>query len=329
VRRTTLLLGSLALLAGCGTHAAVRTTAPSMGSGAPDATTLVPWQPLPPTRPTIPFRLTPPSPDPVRAEHARRCRGADLQLHWRGAGAAAGTMIENVVLDLAAGHPPCAVSGRPGLVARTVEGATLPGSLRMWTVRSRAPVLLTPRQHALVQLTWPSACYDLHGGGSSFTLGYAGAGWTSPVRHLSDVCHFEPDRRLRSIGVSRFVPLHLRPAHRSTSYDGVHVRGPHRLVARPDQPIDFVVTLVARRDVVLDPCPDYRLGASPGPGKRYALNCAAVPWRDALGRPYLPARRPVRFAMHLGATDGTVQKFWWGIVAPGSPPYLGGIVTIR
>ena len=91
--RRTFLLGSLILLAGCGAQSAVPSTAPGTASGTPERITVVPWRPLPARRPTIPVTLTRTSPDPVPAEHARRCRGSDLLLHWRGAGAALGTMI--------------------------------------------------------------------------------------------------------------------------------------------------------------------------------------------------------------------------------------------
>lgn len=328
MRRTTILLGVAVLLAGCGADPRGHPAAPE-ARRTPERAAVVPWAALPPTRPTIPFRVIPRRPDPALAARARRCVGSDLLLHWPGPGAAAGTMFDNVEVDLAPGRTPCAVSGVPTLTARTVEGATIPGRTTRPTVPSRGPVLLTPRRHALLQLSWPSACSSDDAGSSSLTLTYAGAAWTRAVRDLSDVCHFEPDRRLQSIEVSRFVPLHLRPAHRVTAYDDVRLHARRRLVARPGRPIDFVVTLVARHRVVLDPCPDYQLGASPGQGSPFGLNCAAVPWHDAAGAPYLPAGRPVRFAMHLAGLYGTEQKLWWRIVAPGSPPFLAGIVEIR
>lgn len=325
--RRTFLLGSLILLAGCGAQSAVPSTAPGTASGTPERITVVPWRPLPARRPTIPVTLTRTSPDPVPAEHARRCRGSDLLLHWRGAGAALGTMIENVVVDLAPGHSSCAVSGRPGLVARTVERATIPGSLEMWTVRSRGPVLLTPRQHALVQLTWPSACLNDRPGGSSLTLEYAGRSWTGAVRYLSDVCDFGRRRRLASIGVSRFVPLHHTSAHRISAFSGIRVRVPRIVSARVGGPLDFVLTMVAPRRVLLAPCPDYRIGATPGYGTRAGLNCAGVPWRDDQGRPFLPAQVPVRFEMRLGAVPDS-QKYWWGLATPGRAPFTVGLVHV-
>jgi hypothetical protein len=331
VRRTTILLillGVAALLAGCGAHPAPPSATPT-DRRTPDRAAVVPWAALPPTRPSIPFRVVPARPDSAIAARARHCTAADLALHWPGPGGAAGTMIDNVEVDLAPGHPPCAVAGVPTLTAWTVEGATIPGRITASTVHARGPVLLTPRRHALVQLSWPSACFSDHPGSSSLSLGYAGRTWTRAVPDLSDVCHFEPDRRLQSVDVSRFVPAHVRPARRVSAYDDVRLHARRRLTARPGRPIDFVVTLVARRRVVLGPCPDYQLGASPGRGSRFALNCADVPWRDAAGTPYLPAGRPVRFAMHLAGLYGSEQKLWWRIVAPGSPPFLAGVVRIR
>lgn len=327
MRRWRVLLSTVVVtLAACGTHVTPPVTAPST---SPVRSAVVPWRALPATRPVIPSTRIPPRPDPARARQARTCHGSDLVMHRRGAGAAAGTSVQNVVVDLAPGRRPCAVSHRPTAVAHTVEGTTIPGRPQMWSELSHAPVLLTPRRHALVQLTWPSACISDHTGQASFTLQYAGGSWTWPLRDLSDTCDFGADRPLTTIGVSRFVPLHLHPARTVSAFDAVRARGPARLVARPDQPIDFVVTLVARHDVVLEPCPDYLLGASPANGQRFALNCAGVPWRDADGTPYLPAGRPVRFAMHLAGTEGAVQKFWWDLLAPGSPPAVGGEVVIR
>lgn len=236
-----------------------------------------------------------------------------------------GTMIESVLVGLAPGRSPCSVSGRPSLVAHTVEGSTVPGLLSEWSLHYRGPVLLTRHQEAEVQLTWPSACFSQRSGASWFTLGYAGRTWTGPVRMLSDRCHLEPTRPLGAIGVSRFFPPNFRAAHRVSAYTGVRARAPRRVSVPDGQPLDLVITLVARHDVVLDPCPDYVMGANSGHGRRYALNCAAVPWRDSTGRPYLPAGRRVSFAMHLGGTLPRIAKVWWRIVAPGSRAQWLGI----
>jgi hypothetical protein len=130
------------------------------------------------------------------------------------------------------------------------------------------------------------------------------------------------------VGVTSFLPPHRRPAHRVTAYNPVRVHGPGEITARIDRAITFEVTLTSPGDLALDPCPDYRLGASPGEGGTFGLNCAAVPYRDDRGRPYLPAGRPVTFEMRLDPVEA-MQKYWWTIIAPGSPPYAAGVITLR
>src|SRR5262249_13960410 len=160
---------------------------------------------------------------------------------------------------LAPGHSPCSVSGRPRLVARSVEGVTIPGRLWEWELHYRGPVLLSRHQEAEVQLTWPSACFDRHGSSeASFTLTYAGQAWVHRLGLLSDRCHFGgPPRPLGTIGVSRFFPPDFRAPRRVSAYTGVRAHAPRHLRLHDGQPLDFVIRLVARHDVVLDPCPDY------------------------------------------------------------------------
>jgi hypothetical protein len=54
---------------------------------------------------------------------------------------------------------------------------------------------------------------------------------------------------------------------------------------------------------------------------RYALNCAAVPYRDGEGVPYLPQGVPVRFAMRLTLLGPDIEtpKTTWSLEAPGGP----------
>ncbi len=321
-----LLASALALSSCGGGHDASGPSAPRTSIAA-SGTVLVPWADLPATHPSIPSTRVPARPDPALAAAARRCRADDLVLHGDGNGAAAGTMVENLTFSLARGHTPCAVSGRPRLVARTVEGVTVPGHASTWaTYRHR--VLLTASSRALVQLVWPSACYA-RSGRASATLTYAGRAWVVSMGALSATCHFgPPDRPLGSVGITDLVPPVRHRAHRVTAYSHVRVRGPGPVTAHIDRPVSFRVTLTFPRDLALDPCPDFRLGASDGSGGTFGLNCAAVPYRDDRGRPYLPAGRPVSFEMRLDPVDA-LQKYWWRIVAPGSPPYAAGVVVLR
>jgi hypothetical protein len=330
MRRTTVLIVSALLLAGCRARSAAPLAIHPVG--APSTTTtrtaVVPWLPLSPTHPTIPSRIVARRPDPSRAEAARPCSGADLVASKDGGGAAAGTAVDNVTFRLAKGRAACAVNGWPQVDVTTVEGTTVPGRHQRWSMTYHHPVLVTRRVPALLQLAWPSACYA-ESGHSSISMTYAGRTWVLGAGSLSRTCPFDGNRPLGSIGVQRFVPLHVSPAHRVTAYNSVRERLPRHLTLRGRQPMDFVVTLVARRDVALDPCPDYRIGDGTVPDRTYRLNCAAVPWHDAQGRPYLPAGRPVRFAMHAGGIAGTAAKYWWSIVAPGTPPSRVGLVRVR
>ena len=84
-----------------------------------------------------------------------------------------------------------------------------------------------------------------------------------------------------------------------TAFDGVSVLAivPESVVAGERLRFAVVLTAPAGRDVPLDPCPDYkiRIGNETGTTEAsYALNCAAVPYRDAGGRPHLPASTAVR-----------------------------------
>ncbi|MGN6128826.1 MAG: hypothetical protein ACTHOK_00625, partial [Nocardioidaceae bacterium] len=76
-------------------------------------------------------------------------------------------------------------------------------------------------------------------------------------------------------------------------------------------------------DVALVPCPDYTIGQYLGEQARedrYALDCAAVPTRDAQGRPYLPAGQPVRFEMRTRLlADSPGLKFLWTLAVPHEP----------
>ena len=335
MRRTTTLgpvLVALALAAGGGAdsspHAAAGPSTPSpVATITRGATGPVPWADLPPTHPHLASTLVPARPDPAAAEAARPCRAADLVLRDLGDGAAAGTMVKDLRFSLTPGHRPCAVSGRPGATLRTTEGVSVPGTPTSFTSTYHRPVLLTATSSALTQLVWPSACFD-RSGRASVTLGYAGRTWTLPMGRISATCDFGADRPLRAIGVTHFLPPQARRGFRVSAYARVHATGPGQLAAHLDQPVTFAITLVARQDVTLDPCPDYTIGNSADPGHRYALNCAAVPYRDAEDRAYLPAHRPVTFEMRMDAVE-SLQKYYWTIVGPGRTPYVGGVVTLR
>ena len=75
----------------------------------------------------------------------------------------------------------------------------------------------------------------------------------------------------------------------------------------------------------LDPCPDYTMlkqGSWDDVSvARFALNCEAVPYRDADGVPYLPEGVPVRFEMRLTLLGPDIEnpKATWRLEAKDGP----------
>lgn len=93
----------------------------------------------------------------------------------------------------------------------------------------------------------------------------------------------------------------------------------------PGKTLRFLVTLTAERDTRLVPCPDYSVSVAMAwddrYGAAYSLNCAAVPHRNAVGEPYLPAGVPVAFAMQwqIPATLPEQPSATWVLSIPGGP----------
>jgi hypothetical protein len=88
------------------------------------------------------------------------CGGADSSPHAAASGTTAVTSVDT-------DHAPCAVSGRPDLVAHIVEGLAVSGHASRFTSTYHRPVLLTPTARALVQLVWPSVCFATSGRASA------------------------------------------------------------------------------------------------------------------------------------------------------------------
>jgi hypothetical protein len=339
--RSWLLIGALVLAAAAVVVAASRAGDLRPTKGRSESGGPVPWAALPPTHPHLPVTRRPASPDPRPAEHAPRCRIGQLSTRAR-IGGAGGTMYDNIHLRLAHGRP-CAVSGIPAVTVHTVDGATVPGTAENFGTSYRHPVLVTATTPALLQIAWPSACFDPHDdmtapGTGSLRIVLPGDDRTSFTQrhlHVASRCRFEPTRPLGSVGVGRFAPAHLRAARVHSAYAGVAARmRPTRLHGTPGRPVDFTVTLRSRREVVLEPCPDYTVtmvGLRMTRDEHWALNCALVPHRNADGPSFLPAGVPVTFAMRVTVPPVTAQKFIWTLDLPGPDDYVGtfGTLTVR
>jgi hypothetical protein len=293
-------------------------TRPANSTGWPAGA--VPWQPLAATNPTLPSTTSPPSPDPADAAGIRSCTAGDLRASIGPGDGAGGTLYRRVLFTLV-GSDPCRLSGYPA-----VEPLSHGHRLDLPTKHESSPdalfgpitpVRVAPRQPAVVTVAWavsyscPAVDNDrlrvtLPGIATAFTV--AGFG--------TSTCETGQDA-VSPLLIGPVHPLNSTPARTTSPYDGVTVAGDLNLTAHADQPLDFAVTLTSKHDLPLDPCPDYTISTSAGESS-YALNCAAVPHRDAQGRPYLPAGVPVTFAMRADPGQASTPKFLWRLTTPRS-----------
>jgi hypothetical protein len=194
-------------------------------------------------------------------------------------------------------------------------GTDAPASLRLgWASAWCA----APIDIARLRLTLPrdAGVLTFAGFGASACFGTPGDGSKAPIR------------------VGSFSPKEYLPARISTSFDGLSARAILPESVLRGSRLHFLVVLTAPvgHDVSLDPCPDYLVAigdVTDSTHATYALNCAAVPYRDAGGHPYLPAGTDVRFDMEADApsrpTDGA--KLVWQL--DGIDTVAGGTIRIR
>jgi hypothetical protein len=133
--------------------------------------------------------------------------------------------------------------------------------------------------------------------------------------------------------VGPFQPQHFRLSRIRSPYSPVEAgdyNGVTRVVGSGRE-VRFAVTLTSKRDVVLDPCPDYTIGVlSLAHTRTYALNCAQVPYKDAQGRPYLRAGKRVTFAMRATAPDHPAAgKLSWVLDTPDHTVLAVGALTVK
>lgn len=114
-----------------------------------------------------------------------------------------------------------------------------------------------------------------------------------------------------------------------TPYDGVSALGAITGRAEPGDVLVFEAVLLSATDLPLDPCPDYSIAFGRDSFRTWQLNCSAVPYRDARGRPYLPASTNLRFEMRVTVPDepGT-QKVLWTLDGPQRMPGFYGLVHV-
>lgn len=293
---------------------------------------VVPWAPLPATHPTIPTQTTPPSPDPAEAVGKPACRASDLRATATGA-AAAGTYYRNVRLRLV-GARPCTLEGyadvQPLDQGRPVD---IPVDHQQDDSVYRGPVLVSAGHPALLQLSWGATWCTTPVHNDTVRLVLPGGALTFPGLGSSN-CNNAPGSGPKApIMVAPFQPVSWHEGTVATPYATLVVSGNLELSATPGETVHFTVTLTSPTDLALDPCPDYHLVQVADDGQHeetYALNCAAVPYRDARGRPYLPAGTPVQFEMRTTVVGpaGSTEKLSWALDTVDAKG-VGGALTVQ
>jgi hypothetical protein len=114
-----------------------------------------------------------------------------------------------------------------------------------------------------------------------------------------------------------------------TPYDRLSASGHISGRLHPGDTLTFTAVLESSTKLPLDPCPDFNIAFGSHSWHTWQLNCAQVPYRDAAGRPYLPAFRNVRFQMKVKVPDEPGrQKVLWTLNGPQSMPGFYGIVRV-
>lgn len=306
-----------------------RSVAPAVRPGQ-----VVPWAPLPATHPKIPAVRTssgPPLPDPTAAAAAPPCRAGQLRVR-RLFGVGAGTQYIEARFRRAHGDA-CRLSGYPR-VELLSNGRTdvIPVQRTRDSDTYRRPVLVGRGHVGVLRLGWSSDWCTTAVPNESIAVTLPSGGGTIRLRGFgeSPACYGEPGSGKTAAFYSTFQPPDPGPVKVRSAYSTVKATSNLERAVRAEAPVHFVVTLSSDHRVVLDPCPDYSIVSASWPhGRRFALNCAAVPYRDGQDRPYLPADTPVRFAMQLPAVSASPQKVDWLLDTPGSRPTTFGILTLR
>lgn len=307
----------------------VTTTRPSSTPG------VVSWAPLPPSGSGVPATTLPPSPDPAGADGLPPCRAANLRVSSETEGAG-GTRYMLLAIT---STTRCRLGGYPSVTALDRTGRTLPVPVQrdLSSERYDHPVAVAGGAAATLRLGWPSTWCAAEINIAKLRVGLPDGGGTVTTEGFGpSACYGTPGSGGKApITVGVFTPQDFTPERVVTAFDGVSVRAivPESVVA--GERLRFAVELTAPpgRDVPLDPCPDYKIMIGNVNGSTeasYALNCATVPYRDATGRPYLPASTPVRFDMQAEAPRAAVAaaKLVWQLDIS-DPVAAGATMEIR
>jgi hypothetical protein len=294
---------------------------------------VVAWLDRPEANQEIPTTMVPLSPDPSRAENLRPCRARDLRVDRYPDGAAGNRLM---ILELRSVTTPCRLDGYPGVTPLDRSGRVLSVPIQRQTRAYDHPVALGGAGVGTINLFWPNGWCATPVDVATLRLALPEGGGTLTVEGFGPSnCGAGSPGEKTAIHVSSIEPVEYQQPHEQTPFDAVEAewQGPPSVPAGGR--LRFQVTLTADRDVVLDPCPDYliflgHVGNETKVG--HALNCAGVPYRDASGRPYLPAGTPVVFAMEITAPPrpGAQEKLTWQLDLMVGSAYgpAGGVIDI-
>jgi hypothetical protein len=261
---------------------------------------LVPWRELPQTGTTLPTVVTSPSPDPSLARTLPPCRAEDLRVSAPRAGAAGGT--RTLTVEFRAPARACRLDGYPSVRPLDAAGRPVAVPVELDVPEYGNPVALGGTAVALLELAWTSSWCADEVDVATLRLALREAGGTVAIDGFGrSQCYGVPDSGTTApIRVAEFRPEHFTPGQMGSQFDELSVKATLPATAKAGEVMRFRVTLTAPadHDVVLDPCPDFSIAIG-NTSVAYALNCAAVAYRDAAGRPYLPAGVPVAFAMQF------------------------------
>jgi hypothetical protein len=279
---------------------------------------------MPPSRAQIPQSVTPARPDPALARNAKPCLPSDLNLDSRLDGAGGRWILDLVVRTTST--TPCRIQGHPVLsFVRGGSPAQVPQEPATGSANSyREAVLLDAEHEASVEVAWSATGCPQGSESARPALALPGRpGWAvAQAVKASPLCT-SGEVSSEPVAVGPFRPTRYTPARARSAYAVVRTRITD---AHPDagaRRVSFRVSLTTRRSTALVPCPDYTVVAAGRAGsveRRYALNCAAVPYLDGEGRAYLPAHKSVTFAMQVPLTPALAEeadlKLVWELQVP-------------
>jgi len=297
---------------------------------------VIPWLPLPPSMTPIPSTTSPPSPDPALARALPACR-ADQLTPKVGQDGIGGQALDLITLRAAHGTA-CRIEGRPQVTALGSHGEVkVPAEATSFGADYQEPVRVAGTARAVIILGVPPADCPAGRRDIGLRLRLPGGGGVIEIRGGWPTCYQYgyPGMGKASIGLGSFRPEAFDPARVGTVFATVTAEIPEESV-HVDQAgrVSFVVVLTpgASADVPLESCPNYTVALALFTGhaqESHALNCAAVPYRDAAGKPYLPAGSTVRFAMRVPIPAGSsgIAKLVWQLQTPDNVA-AGGAVTV-